>query len=139
MFIENRYSYSIFTFLFKPDNLVELLKNMGRCVMVRFISLEIFFNFKKEKQMIKVGTCFRVQWKITPRKITHPDNAPGQLPLRKSAPWTIAPDENYPPGNCPLTIKFSPKMIAPLKQILLKEYYEWTEGNYALSKSTIIK
>ena len=30
-------------------------------------------------------------------------------------------------------------MIAPLKQISLKEYYEWSEENYALSKSTIIK
>ena len=67
------------------------------------------------------------------------------------APWIIA---NSPPPprqllqrklpshgeeeNCPLNIKFPLKIIAPLKQIPAKEYYEWTEQNYALSTSTII-
>ena len=37
----------------------------------------------------------------------------GQLLPRKIALRTTAPEENCPPENCPLTIKFSPKIIAP--------------------------
>ena len=41
-----------------------------------------------------------------------------QLPPRKIAPqiivpWIIAPKKNSPPDNCPLTINFPSKIIAP--------------------------
>ena len=48
----------------------------------------------------------------------------GQLPPRKITPRTIAPEENCLPENCPLTIKFPPKIIASTQGIPLKEYYE---------------
>ena len=35
------------------------------------------------------------------------------MPPRKISPWTIAPEDNWPLENCPLNIKFPPKIIAP--------------------------
>ena len=68
---------------------------------------------------------------------------------------TIVPVENRPSDNCPsdnwpqriiaprkiapLTIKFPPKTIPRTLANSPKDTYEWTEENYALSTSTIIK
>ena len=48
------YFYSV---LFKPDNLIQLLKNMGGCVVGEWVSGD-FFNFKKEINE-KGGICVR--------------------------------------------------------------------------------
>ena len=55
----------------------------------------------------------------------------GQLPPRKTAPRTIATEDNYPPENCPLTIKFPPKIMTSTQAN--------SPEDYALSTSTIIK
>ena len=53
-------------------------------------------------------------WMIVPRTIAPNDNCPqrklhlGQLSLR-----IIAPENKCSPENCPLTIRFRPKIIAP--------------------------
>ena len=44
---------------------------------------------------------------------------------------TIAPEDNYPPENCLLTIKFLPKIMASTQAN--------SPQDYALSRSTIIK
>ena len=60
------------------------------------------------------------QKKIAPRTISPWMIAPWIIPPRTVAPKencslppTIAPEENCLPGNCPLTIKFSLKIVAP--------------------------
>ena len=46
------YFYSV---LFKPDNLIQLLKNMGGCVMGEWVSLG-FFSTSKKKSVRKGGS-----------------------------------------------------------------------------------
>ena len=76
---------------------------------------------------------------LSPRKIAPPpDNyLLDNFPL-DNCPLTIAPMENFPLETYPLIIKFPSKITAPTQPNSAKEYYEWTEENYALSMSTII-
>ena len=124
-----------------------------------FFSLKHIFIIKKlrhESCNIKVGSGT-----VAREENCHPHNcllddgpriiAPPQdnnCPRREIVLWTIAsrkiatPSLIAPQESCPLTIKFSSKIVAPTQATSpqrVLEYPKWTEENYGLSTNTIIK
>ena len=81
-------------------------------------------------------------------RIIAPPPQDNNCPRREIVLWTIAsrkiatPSLIAPQENCPLTIKFSSKIVAPTQATSpqrVLEYPKWTEENYGLSTNTIIK
>ena len=53
-------------------------------------------------------------------------------------PWIIAPKKNFPPDNCPLTINFPSKIIAPTQANTSQRVLWVNWGKLCIVSSTII-
>ena len=62
----------------------------------------------------KIAPRIIASWTIAPWIITLPGQLHSRIiALEESSSRTVAPEDNCLPENCPLSIKFLPKIIAP--------------------------